>query len=61
MNGDVFPVDSSAMKPFPPLSPDRPRNFPQKNLSEGFRQGNRYPGKEGSSLINIQGDHRCPE
>ena len=37
-NGDVFPVGSSRMKPFPPVSPDGSRSFPTKHLSEGRRR-----------------------
>jgi hypothetical protein len=41
-NGDVFPVGSSRMKPFPPLSPDGSRSFPTKKLSKGVGQWNHY-------------------
>jgi hypothetical protein len=41
-NGDIFPVGSSTMKPFPPLSPNGNRSFPSKNLSNGFGQWNHY-------------------
>jgi Domain of Unknown Function (DUF1080) len=41
-NGDVFPVGTSKMKPFPPLSPDGSRSFPTKNLSRGVNQWNHY-------------------
>lgn len=41
-NGDVFPVGSSKMKPFPPLSPDGSRSFPRKNLSKGINEWNHY-------------------
>lgn len=41
-NGDVFPVGDSAMKPFPPLSPDGSRSFPRKNLSRGTPEWNHY-------------------
>ena len=41
-NGDVFPVGRSKMKPFPPLSPDKSRSFPRKNLSKGVNEWNHY-------------------
>jgi len=41
-NGDIFPVGSSKMKLFPPLSPNGSRSFPSKNLSKGFGQWNHY-------------------
>jgi hypothetical protein len=41
-NGDVFPVKTSTMNPFPPISPDGSRGFPRKNLSKGFNQWNHY-------------------
>jgi len=41
-HGDVLPVGSSTMKPFPPLSPDGSRSFPRKRLSKGAGQWNHY-------------------
>ncbi|HQR09664.1 MAG TPA: DUF1080 domain-containing protein [Gemmatales bacterium] len=41
-NGDVFPVGSSKMKPFTPISPDGSRSFPRKNLSRGINEWNHY-------------------
>lgn len=41
-NGDVFPVGTSKMKPFPPVSPDGSRSFPRKNLSKGIGEWNHY-------------------
>jgi Domain of Unknown Function (DUF1080) len=41
-NGDVFPVGTAHMKPFPPAAPDGQRSFPRKNLSKGIRQWNHY-------------------
>jgi hypothetical protein len=41
-NGDVFPVGSSRMKPFPPTSPDGSRSFPRKHLSRGVGEWNHY-------------------
>lgn len=41
-NGDVFPVGSSKMKPFPPTSPNGSRSFPRKNLSKGVGEWNHY-------------------
>jgi hypothetical protein len=41
-HGDVFPVGSSQMKPFPPVAPDGKRSFPTRNLSKGLGQWNHY-------------------
>lgn len=41
-NGDVFPVGTSKMRPFPPVSPGGERSFPRKNLSKGFGEWNHY-------------------
>lgn len=41
-NGDVFPVGSAKMKPFPPVSSDGSRSFPRKNLSKGVNEWNHY-------------------
>ena len=41
-HGDVFPVGSSDMKPFPPVAPDGKRSFPSKNLSKGTNEWNHY-------------------
>ncbi|MEW4487661.1 DUF1080 domain-containing protein [Thalassoglobus sp. JC818] len=41
-NGDVFPVGTSKMNPFPPLSPNGARSFPSKNLSKGVDEWNHY-------------------
>lgn len=41
-NGDVFPVGTSKMKPFPPTSRDGSRSFPRKALSKGVGQWNHY-------------------
>jgi hypothetical protein len=41
-NGDVFPVGSAKMKPFPPTSPDGSRSFPRKQLSRGVGEWNHY-------------------
>lgn len=41
-NGDVFPVGTSKMKPFPPVSPDGSRSFPSKHLSKGVNEWNHY-------------------
>lgn len=41
-NGDVFPVGSSVMTPFPPVSPDGTRSFPVANHSLGFGEWNHY-------------------
>ncbi len=41
-NGDVFPVGSSKMKPFPPLSPNGVRSFPSANHTLGVNEWNHY-------------------
>jgi hypothetical protein len=41
-NGDVFPVGTSKMKPFPPTSPNGSRSFPRKQLSKGVGEWNHY-------------------
>lgn len=41
-DGDVFPVGTSKMTPFPPISPDGSRSFPSKRLSKGVGQWNHY-------------------
>jgi hypothetical protein len=41
-NGDVFPVGSAKMNPFPPVSPNGERSFPRKNLSKGAGEWNHY-------------------
>lgn len=41
-HGDVFPVGTSKMKPFPPVAPDGQRSFPRKNLSRGTKEWNHY-------------------
>lgn len=41
-HGDVFPVGSSKMKPFPPMAPGGQRSFPRKNLSLGTPEWNHY-------------------
>jgi hypothetical protein len=41
-HGDVFPVGTAKMKPFPPVSPDGSRSFPRKQLSKGTDQWNHY-------------------
>ena len=41
-NGDVFPIGSAKLKPFPPVSPNGQRSFPSKNLSKGFGEWNHY-------------------
>jgi hypothetical protein len=41
-NGDVFPVGTSRMTPFAPVSPDGSRSFPRKALSKGVNEWNHY-------------------
>jgi hypothetical protein len=41
-HGDVFPVGTADMKPFPPVAPVGNRAFPRKNLSKGTPEWNHY-------------------
>ena len=41
-HGDVFPVGTSTMKPFPPLSPNGSRSFPTEKHSRGTPEWNHY-------------------
>lgn len=41
-HGDVFPVGTSKLTPFPPTSPNGSRSFPRKNLSKGVNEWNHY-------------------
>ncbi len=41
-DGDVFPVGSSDMKPFPPIAPDGKRSFPSARHSRGTPEWNHY-------------------
>jgi hypothetical protein len=41
-HGDVFPVGTSKMKPFPPVAPDGQRSFPKQQLSRGTTEWNHY-------------------
>ena len=41
-HGDVFPVGSAKMKPFPPTAPNGSRSFPTKELSKGHGEWNHY-------------------
>jgi gluconolactonase len=41
-HGDVFPVGSSDMKPFPPVAPNGKRSFPSKRVSKGVGEWNHY-------------------
>ena len=41
-NGDVFPVGSSKMTPFAPLSPNGSRSFPRAEHSKGSPEWNHY-------------------
>jgi hypothetical protein len=41
-HGDVFPVGTSKMTPFPPVSPDGRRSFPSKRVSKGLNEWNHY-------------------
>ena len=41
-NGDIFPVGTSTLEPFPPTSPNGARSFPRKQLSRGAGEWNHY-------------------
>lgn len=41
-HGDVFPVGTSAMTPFPPLSPNGKRSFPRENRVRGVGEWNHH-------------------
>jgi hypothetical protein len=41
-HGDVFPVGTAKMTPFPPVSPNGERSFPRKELSRGHGNWNHY-------------------
>ncbi|MBQ17730.1 MAG: hypothetical protein CMJ65_11450 [Planctomycetaceae bacterium] len=41
-HGDVFPVGTSDMKPFPPAAPNGKRSFPSKRLVKGVGVWNHY-------------------
>lgn len=41
-DGDVFPVGTSSMKPFPPVAPDGRRSFPSSRHSRGTPEWNHY-------------------
>ncbi|MFM9010669.1 MAG: DUF1080 domain-containing protein [Planctomycetota bacterium] len=41
-DGDVFPVGTSTMKPFPPTSPSGERSFPKQRHSRGTPEWNHY-------------------
>jgi hypothetical protein len=57
-HGDVFPVGSSKMKPFPPISPDGSRSFPTKNRSRGLNEWNHYyiRGVNGEVRLWVNGE-----
>jgi hypothetical protein len=41
-HGDVFPVGTSKMTPFPPVAPKGVRSFPRKHLTNGLGEWNHY-------------------
>jgi hypothetical protein len=41
-HGDIFPVGTAKMNPFPPVSPRGDRSFPRKQFSKGVGEWNRY-------------------
>jgi hypothetical protein len=57
-HGDIFPVGSSRMKPFPPTSPNGSRSFPTKELSRGAGQWNHYyvRGIQGEIRLWVNGE-----
>lgn len=57
-NGDVFPVGSSKMTPFPPISPNGQRSFPKKNLSKGAGEWNHYyiRAVDGEVRLSVNGE-----
>ena len=52
-NGDVFPVGTAKMKPFPPVSPGGDRSFPRKNLSKGVGEWNHYYVRANNGEIRL--------
>jgi hypothetical protein len=57
-HGDVFPVGTSKMAPFPPVSPDGRRSFPSKRLSKGVNEWNHYyvRGVNGEIRLWVNGE-----
>jgi hypothetical protein len=57
-HGDIFPVGSSRMKPFPPTSPNGSRSFPTKELSRPAGQWNHYyvRGIQGEIRLWVNGE-----
>lgn len=57
-HGDVFPVGSSKMKPFPPVSANGSRSFPKKNLSKSSPEWNHYyiVAKNGEIRLSVNGE-----
>lgn len=57
-HGDIFPVGSSKMKPFPPTSPNGSRSFPSKELSREAGQWNHYyvRGIQGEIRLWVNGE-----
>lgn len=57
-HGDIFPVGSSKMTPFPPISPDGSRSFPSKELSRVAGQWNHYyvRGIQGEIRLWVNGE-----
>ena len=41
-HGDVFPVGTAKMKPFPPVAPNGRRSFPSKETTKGKNEWNHY-------------------
>lgn len=66
-NGDVFPVGTSKMIPYPPAAPnDSGRAFPRKNLSKGIGEWNHYYVRAINGEVRlwvngeeVSGGHHC--
>ena len=57
-HGDVFPVGTSRMTPFAPVSPNGSRSFPSRNLSRGVGEWNSYYVRclEGTVRLWVNGE-----
>ena len=57
-HGDVFPVGSSKMKPFAPVSPNGQRSFPKKETTRPFGEWNHYYIKavDGEIRLTVNGE-----
>jgi len=57
-HGDVFPVGTSKMKPFPPVSPNGQRSFPKKETTKAAGEWNHYHIKavNGEIRLTVNGE-----